>query len=97
MALARRGSKSIEVGGIRYRWAVSQDSGYKVIVVQSDAGAGQKLEASTSYRNDSSQLAIRPSDVRAVIEAALAGGWAPDQRGAPPFVMRDVDRTVFGR
>ena len=34
MGLARKGSRTLEVDDVRYRWVVSPDSGVMVIVVE---------------------------------------------------------------
>lgn len=88
MAIARKGSRLITVDGVSYRWVVSEDSGYKVVVVQHGSGRGQRLEATTTYGDAGFPgLAVRPADVRRLIEMALEDGWAPDSDG-PPFSGR---------
>lgn len=91
MAVARRGSKLITVGGVSYRWVVSEDSGFKVIVVQHASGSGQRLEASTSIIDDFIHQAVRPGAVQRLIELALARGWSPDANG-PPMKLQNVDK-----
>lgn len=90
VAIARRGSKRITVADVEYRWAVSEDSGYKVIVVQHASGSGQRLEARTSVSVDYRQIAVRPGAVAKLIEAAIDEGWEPESSG-PPFRLAEVD------
>jgi hypothetical protein len=49
MSLARKGSRSIAVGGQKFRWAVSPDSGYMVLVAELADEPGQRLEAQVRY------------------------------------------------
>jgi hypothetical protein len=84
VSLARKGSKAITVGGTRYRWTVSEDSGYKVVVVEHSSGRGQRLEAQTPATEDWHAVAIRPAHVEELIKLAAAGGWTPQESG-PPF------------
>ncbi len=83
MALARKGSKTITVDGICYRWTVSEDSGWKVVVVQHESGRGQRLEANTPVADDWHEVAIRPAHVEELIQLAVAEGWAPEEPGPP--------------
>lgn len=95
MTLARKGSRGITVDGVAYRWVVSPDDGYMVLVVQMCDQPGQRLEAFFKYRDITvpgghivGQLcSIRPGVVRAVILAALQRGWQPSVRGLRVFVF----------
>ncbi|MCP5031606.1 MAG: hypothetical protein GY939_07350 [Actinomycetia bacterium] len=94
MALSRKKSRQIVVEGISYRWAVSMDSGYDVVVVQHDSGTGQRLEAQTSlWRRPGEHRRITPAGVSALITYALTNGWVPDSLG-PPMRVQDIDKQV---
>ncbi|HVE39428.1 MAG TPA: hypothetical protein VNM14_06030 [Planctomycetota bacterium] len=76
MGLPRKGSSRINVNGVDYRWAVSPDSGYMVVVVQQDSGKGSRLE----YTIENYELTITPAAVRAIILKALQDGWDPTSK-----------------
>ena len=96
MGLAKKGSRSIDVNGSRFRWVVSPDSGYMVLVVELAEHPGQRLEAHFSYgdQHDEEAGAIRqgakvtPKIVRATILAALSKGWRPEERNQPPMGLK---------
>ncbi len=88
MSLARTGSRAITVDEVAYRWAVSPDSGYDVIVVQAATGAGAKLRVYVSYMqvtyadaDDQGRLAVTPGLVTAIIRQACEHGWQPGETG----------------
>lgn len=98
MTLARKGTRSIVVGGVRYRWKVrgkpsySQANGWTplVFVVEHADTPGTLLVVSTPYPHPSNWLglpatAVLPRTVAATIERALRKGWRPMLPG-PPFV-----------
>jgi hypothetical protein len=106
MGLAKGGSRQITVGGRAYRWVVSPDDGYMVLVAELAAAPGQRLEAFFRYsdvhepdgtgglRVVGQRRSVSPGVVRAVIEAALGGGWQPGRRGLAPFRVPDADRLA---
>jgi hypothetical protein len=109
MGLAKRGTRRIVVDGVNYRWVVSPDDGYMVLVVELADDPGQRLEAFFAYHDRPGvvqrssggvfrivcqQRSIRPGVVRAVIQAALGRGWQPSQCGLPPFRFHDADQVV---
>ena len=51
MTLARNGTRKIVVGAESYRWVVSPDDGYLVLVVESADDPGQKVEAFFRYHD----------------------------------------------
>jgi hypothetical protein len=106
VGLAKRGTRRIVVDGVTYRWVVSPDDGYIVLVAELSDASGQRLEAFFSYhdvyepqgegvlRIVGQRRTIRPSVVRAVIQTALGRGWRPSQQGLPPFRIHDTDQVV---
>jgi hypothetical protein len=91
MALSKKGSRAIVVGGDSYRWAVSEDSGYSVLVAQNAEGSGQKLEVTVEWQDTdagSGPPPITPAMVASVVEAALAQGWDTDARAKGAFARR---------
>jgi uncharacterized protein (TIGR02996 family) len=106
MALAKRGSRRIIVAGVDYRWVVSADDGYMVLVVELDDSPGQRLEAIFGYsdldepaeegnsRTGGQRRSLRPGVVCDVIRAALQRGWQPSRRGLPALRMHDADQLV---
>ena len=106
MGLAMKGTRRITIGGCAYRWLVSPDDGYLIVVVELADEPGQRLEAFFHY-HDSLVLAdqgvpqiagqrrtIRPGVVRTVIEMAIGHGWRPYQKGLPAFRVHDADELV---
>jgi hypothetical protein len=106
MGLAKRGTRRIVVDGVAYRWVVSPDDGYLVLVAELADEPGQRLEAFFRYHDVYEPLgegvlrivgqrrSIRPGVVRAVILAALGRGWQPSQRGIQPFRMHDAEQVA---
>ena len=84
MGLARKGSRTIRVEGVAYRWVVSPDDGYMRIVVELRDGPGQRLSVQIGYGLEPSAGAgrrITPALVRHVILAAPSRGWTPHENG----------------
>jgi hypothetical protein len=89
MALAKKKSRLIHVDGDDYRWAVSPDDGFMVLVVERAQGPGSRLLVYTGYDElllpkpggagflRSSQIEITPGFVRRWVDYALAHGWTP--------------------
>jgi hypothetical protein len=105
MTLARKGSRRLVFDEQEYRWTVSGDDGYIVLVVESETGHGQRLEAFFEYHNtvpDASgfprmagQLrVITPEVVRSVIRLGLDRGWRPLQTKLKPFRIQDADENI---
>jgi hypothetical protein len=106
MALAKRGTRRIAVDGVTYRWVVSPDDGYMVLVAELADDPGQRLEVLFAYhdlyepeggsvlRIVGQRRAVSPGVVRAVILAALGRGWQPSRRGLPAFRVHDAEQLV---
>lgn len=106
MGLAKRGTRRIVVGGVAYRWVVSPDDGYMVLVAELADEPGQRLEAYFRYRDVcepegvgvlrivGQRRAIRPGVVLTIIQTALSRGWQPSQCGLPPFRLLDADQVA---
>ncbi len=97
MALARKGSRSIAVGDQKFRWVVSPDSGYMVLVAELADEPGQRLEAQVNYSHTDAleqDVVVTPSVVRCAIELALLEGWRPEARGLPPFRLSNSERII---
>jgi hypothetical protein len=76
MSLAKKGARMIVVEGESYRWVVSPDDEPGLgIVVEREAGPGQRLLAWVKHGNT-----ISPALVRKVILYALSRGWTPSER-----------------
>jgi hypothetical protein len=105
VTLARKGSRKLALDEHEYRWAVSGDDGYLVLVIESATNHGQRLEAVFKYHNEvpdasgflrmAGQLrVITPEVVRSVIQLALERGWRPLQTKLKPFCIRDADDII---
>lgn len=106
VGLAKRGTRRIVVDGVAYRWVVSPDDGYMVLVAELAEEPGQRLEAFFRYQDVyepqgagvlrivGQRRTIRPSVVRSIIEAALIRGWQPSQRGLPALRIHDAEQVA---
>ena len=92
MALAKKGTRTIRVGGRAYRWTVCPDSGQMILVVESKDRAGQRATFAVPYGDVvvrdvagtqvlEQRNVVTPALVRRGILAALAAGWTPEGRG----------------
>lgn len=106
MALPRKGSRCISVEGVTYRWMVSPNDGFMVLIVELADHPGQQLGACFGYQDVLKpkkagvsaivgQLrSITPGVVRSLILTALSRGWQPSRRGLPPFPLRDAEQLA---
>ena len=100
MALPKKGSRRIRVDGGDYRWTVSPDSGYMVLVVERATASRRRLLVYTDYRDlltpcadgagfhADQQRRITPGYVRRCILTGRAAGWDPAKPG-PDVRLRD--------
>ena len=94
MALAKRKTRLIHVDGTEYRWVVSPDDGYLVLVVELAREPRSRLLVYSSYdellvpnldaggHTRFSETMITPGFVRCWIRYALAHAWEPSTPGA---------------
>jgi hypothetical protein len=76
MAITKKGARRIVVHGESYRWVVSPDDEPGLgIVVERDAGHGQRLVAWVEHGHT-----VSPALVRKVILYALSCGWTPSEK-----------------
>lgn len=95
MALSKKSSRILETETAQYRWAVSEDSGYSILVVQDSEGTGQKLEVQIRWPDPSvaadthQQIPpITPGMVADIVKTALTDGWVPRRAVGAPFSRR---------
>jgi hypothetical protein len=88
MGLAKKGSRKIRVENSEFRWVVSPDSGFMVIVIETAKDPGQRLFIQIGYNDTRSASGycvqtqkITPALVRQIILKAQAIGWTPSKRG----------------
>lgn len=87
MTLKAKGSRSITVDDVRYRWRLGRGSGPLSFAVDSPGQAGSVLLARlsdcsrTNWCDDGEGLVVAPGLVAAVIRIALERGWQPGIRG----------------
>lgn len=98
MTLPRKGSRTITVDGCDYRWVVSADSGFMLLVVERDNGTGQRMEASFGYgdRDGGQDHEVTPAVVGRAIALALQEGWRPNGTGMP-FRLADAETRLWPR
>jgi len=104
--LAKKGTRLITVDGVVYRWVVSPDDGYMVLVAEWADGPGQRLEVFLPYhdvyeaagsgasRIVGQRRSISPGVVRAVMLSALGRGWKPSTCLTRAFRILDGDHLV---
>lgn len=104
MSLAAKNSRRIVVDDEAYRWAVSPDSGYNVIVVQAANGDGAKFKVYVSYTgihyasaNADGQLAVTPALVTSIIRQGRQRGWDPATNGHDAIADLAADATIVLR
>lgn len=93
MALSRRSSREILLDGVSYRWAVSIDSGFGVVVIQHGSGSGQRLEAQISPWNHGDDRSVTPRGIATLVSYGLSHGWDPETSG-PPLQLKNVSDSV---
>lgn len=105
MAMAKKGSRRIDIDDVIYRWRVSAQYDIPLVaVVELSENPGQKLQAHFDWARvlkppmpDGQQSlgqrrSISPAAIRAVVLAALCEGWQPGVRGLPDHVI-DGDKV----
>ncbi len=92
--LSKKNSRLIDVEGQKYRWSVSGDSGYNVVIVQHAEANGQRLETIIPLPEGSSLSAITPSTVAQTIKDALKLGWRPEQKSSPLQLSMNADELL---
>ena len=87
MALARKGTRKIQVDNTTYRWTVSPDDGFMRIVVEKAEVQGQRLSVQIGYNDQPSSSGesvqgqrIAPALIRRIILQAPSLGWIPEKR-----------------
>jgi|SRR5579859_2134716 len=94
MALPKKGSRIIQIDGIRYRWIVGPNDGYNVFVAQKDGVEARIIEVYfktdidsywTNFPNvDHLNLKIiPPKSAEMIIRQAVQLGWDPEKKGSP--------------
>ena len=88
MAMAKKGTRRIHVGGRDYRWTVAEGGGKMTVVVEASDEPRQKLTAVIPC--DPGVFAVKhvvlPELVSRCISEAIAKGWTPDKSG-PAFTL----------
>ncbi|MGW1544196.1 hypothetical protein ACWCPM_28830 [Streptomyces sp. NPDC002309] len=96
MALGRKGSRRIVVGGTTYRWRLRRRPTYSQAIgwspctyaVEHAEHPGTTLVVTTDQPHTGNWLGlpgspVPPSDVADAIDAALRQGWVPTRTGSP--------------
>jgi hypothetical protein len=92
MTLAAKGSRSITVDDVRYRWSMGRGQGPLSFAVDFPGQTGSVLVVTisdfprTRWCDDGEGLVVAPALVATVIRLALERGWKPDVRG-PQFLL----------
>jgi hypothetical protein len=109
MAIARKGSRKIEVGGHQLIWRIRRKATYSqavgqsnmIIAVASASGRGSKLILELdATRPDAwllpSAASVTPAHVAHLISKALADGWQPEVDGDSVIKKVTLDRSSAG-
>jgi hypothetical protein len=96
MALVKKGSRTIVVDGVMYRWRLRGRPTYSqglcwspcTFAVEHAADPGSTLAVTTNQPHPSNWIgrtpkAVLPSDVARAIRLALERGWTPRNPGSP--------------
>jgi hypothetical protein len=106
MAMPKKGSRIIHVNGGDYRWVVSPDDGYMVLVVEAATAPRRRLLVRTDYRDaripnartggysSNPQMRITPGFVRRCIEGALESDWDPSTPGRDVELIHHEDDSL---
>lgn len=109
MAMPKKNSRRIIVGGQVYRWIVSPNDGFMTLAAELAENPGQRVEAFFNYhdlyepheslgpgalRIVGQRRSITPAVARTVIEAAVARGWQPSERGRDAFRIPNAELLV---
>jgi len=94
MAIAKKGSRKIEIDGVAYRWIIRGKPTYSQAINQSNLTAVVELYENPvskliidflQPRSDSwvtsSKTEIGPSHIESSIRKALSKGWQPSKKG----------------
>lgn len=100
MAIPRKGSRTIEVDGVSYRWKVTGNDMVIDVLIEEDNREGQKLRAMFDYHNETSEgkmkkqeRLVTPGVIKALIVFGLNNGWAPDMKGRTDYGI-DGEKVV---
>lgn len=99
MAISGKKARRIVVDDERYVWAVSEDSGYSVLIVQSATGSGQRLEVQVSWEDtgtgSQTPVSLTPHIVAEAIRDATQQGWVPNKANPKPLRRRLLSGGKF--
>ncbi|SDT24418.1 hypothetical protein SAMN05444162_3534 [Paenibacillaceae bacterium GAS479] len=108
MAMSKKNSRTIMVANETYKWTISPNSGYVVLVVELEMGVGRRIEvyinsdindfwANFPHINNLDLKVIKPGDVKNIIIQALKDGWGPKEKGKPlifDLVSEKINRRL---
>ncbi|WP_298861200.1 hypothetical protein [uncultured Gimesia sp.] len=107
MAIPKKGSRTLTVDGVQYRWVVSIHDNSVNLVVELMKEPGQRLLAyfecrdlyirgdDDQWRFHSQKQCIRPAHVVRIINHALREGWEPSVKPGKQFVVRDAAKVAL--
>jgi hypothetical protein len=107
MTLQKRNSRTILIDNIRYRWLISPNKKFVIVVVQQEKANGQKIEVHVAtdihsywiefpYTENLNLKVITPKDTAAIIRQALTLGWQPENPGKP-LIFDFIDSKLLLR
>ncbi|ASS49695.1 MAG: hypothetical protein A3D31_08945 [Candidatus Fluviicola riflensis] len=94
MTLSKKKSRLITINTNVYRWVISPNDGYIVLVAHREDVQGQKLEVYVNseinsfwvefpYTSNLNLKILNPKDAETIIRQALNLGWNPETKGKP--------------
>lgn len=102
MAIPKKGSRTLVVEEVRYRWVASIHENTINLVVELAEEPGQKLlayfqcrdlyvrEPNGEWRFQTQMQSIKPSHVKRIIRHALTSGWSPREKIHKPYTLRNA-------
>ncbi|MFK7778665.1 MAG: hypothetical protein QM501_11225 [Gimesia sp.] len=88
MTLPKKGSRTLTVNGVSYRWMVTGNDLVIDVIIEQDGVNGQKLRSSFDYHDgtpDGQKRKVTPQTIQKLIVSALDAGWVSGSQGKPDF------------
>lgn len=107
MTIPKKGSRSLVVDEVRYRWVASVHDNAINLVIELADEPGQKLQTyfhcrdlyvrspDGKWRFQSQMQSIKPSHVKRIIRHSLRSGWSPGEKIHKPYVLRDAAKIAL--
>lgn len=95
MTLPKKGSRTIEIEAVTYRWAVRDNGDHRSVVAEHVDEPGQALHVAISRFDHPGNVAITPKVVERLVREAIKCGWHPGRAGGA-FRLTEIPSDLFG-